>query len=181
MKPLSRWFGCLTLAVAALGTTVVPASALEVLGCFTRGTGDISLGINDDPANCPAANRLDAISAMVGLENSTPTATPAVPSPLVLTKNVDQTSPALFLVAARGQQLPAVLVVFFDGIEGRRGNRILSILLTNALVVQMSDSALDQKKGGPVEQVSFAYAKLLMRDDASGTTGCFDFINNVGC
>lgn len=176
MLRVSRWLGCLLLSLAALGTTAGAVGALEVQACFSTGT--TALAITDDPAACPPANRLDAISAIVTVDY---VGAQSVGRPLVITKNVDPSSPGLFLNAAIGRLLPSVLVVFYDGAGGKRGARVMSILLSTAQIKEFTQAAQDQKNSTPTETISFGYNKLQMRDDVTGTSSCWDFNTDSNC
>jgi type VI protein secretion system component Hcp len=166
-----RRLACLSLVLAALVTTADLSAALEVQACLS--TGDIALEITSDPAECPSANRIDATSASVSLDGDLFAS--ATRQPLVMSKHVDRTSARLFLAGTRGSFFDSVLVVFFDGTGARRGNRVLSILLTEAWITHFSQGAQDQRSGAPVETVKFEYLKLRIRDDATGSSACWDF------
>jgi hypothetical protein len=57
----------------------------------------------------------------------------------------------------------------------------MSILLTTAFTLRFAQGAQDQRTGAPVETVEFDYAKLQIRDDVSGSSGCWDFVTSVTC
>jgi type VI protein secretion system component Hcp len=177
-KP-SCWLTFLLLVLAALVMTPSLSSALEVQACIARST-DPTLDITSDPAACAPANRVEAISASIAVLGDLGSGPER--QPLLLTKKIDQTSALLFLNSVKGQHFKNVLVVFFDGTAARRGNRVLSMLLSNAFIKRFAQGAQDQKISSvPVETVEFEYFKLQIRDDVSGSSGCWDFTTDLPC
>ena len=172
-----RWLAFASLVLAALVTTAGLASAMEVQACSAR--IGATLTIDSDPAACLATDQVVAISASVSVLGDLG-GNPGR-QPLLVTKKVDQTSATLFLNALRGTILRNVLVVFFDGTAARRGNRVLTILLTNATIKRFSQEGQDQRSGAPVETVEFDYEKLHIRDDTSRLSGCWDFTSDTPC
>ena len=65
--------------------------------------------------------------------------------------------------------------------SGSRGRRLFSILLENARISLLEDSAQDGSVGSPLESVFISYDKIRLRDDPSGTVSCFDFQLNRQC
>ena len=176
-------FVALGLAIAT-GLVASPAGATDVRACVAFSE---ALSIGDDPANCVPENRVEAVSVKLSLTGGGAT---AQPGPLVLVKRLDQTSPTIFLDAARGRALPNVLVVIFESgvsTDGSTapllGRRLFSILLEDVVISALEDSAQDGSAGrlSPLEVVSFTYVRLRLRDDITGATGCFDFQRRMAC
>jgi len=165
------------------------ASAFEVQACV-QFSGAV-LQISDDPKNCAAGNKIDAVSVKVSFEGGVPTTTgggggykAGTPGPLVLAKHIDQSSPPLFVASMTATLLNTVLVVIFDrGAGAPRGARLFSMLLTDARISSLEDGAQDSRltAAGPLEMVTFDYARIRLRDDTSGTETCFDFTTGFPC
>jgi type VI protein secretion system component Hcp len=186
----ARWpigFLIVLAVVIGVGFFASWAEAAEVQACVSRG-GPLAIG--GDPAECPSGGRLDAISLKFGLSVQFPEGGGvgllngvAQPNPLVLAKRLDQASTRIFLDTALQRRLPSVLVVIFEQTGGQRGRRLFSILLEDAIVAAFEESAQEIRAAGltPLEVVSFAYARITLRDDVSGETSCFDFQQSRSC
>jgi type VI protein secretion system component Hcp len=176
--------GLLALAmVAILDGLAGSASAAEVQACLAL-AGSLSIG--DDPASCAAGNRVDAVSVKLSLATA---GKPQV-GPLVLAKRLDETSPALFISAATTRVLPNVLGVIFEsgtatsgGASPVPGRRLFSILLSDAVIASLEDSAEDGglTRVSPLEVLSFSYGRIALRDDVTGAVGCFDVLQSKAC
>jgi len=172
------------LVAASLALALPCAAQVSVVGCISDATS--AQHITDDPNRCPAERRLDIVSiksswtqsAGVGVGGGGGEGKVTV-GPFVISKNLDRTSPGLFLDVVTGRHLN-VLIGVFD--TGPRGNlrRVFSFLLEEAVVSSLEFDAADSRARGamPLDLVGFAYAKLVVRDDLFNVTEAFDFAGN---
>jgi type VI secretion system Hcp family effector len=175
-KSVARTFAGIAFAVA------LPCAAqVSVVGCLYDGTAP---QINDDPNRCPADRKLDIVSIKTSWTQSASTgagtgggAGKVQVGPFVISKNFDRTSPGLFRDVVTGRHLRgAVIAVFETDVRGR-ARRILSFMLEEVLISSLEFDAADSSVRGatPGDLVGFAYEKLTVRDDVSGTVQTFDF------
>src|SRR5262245_60261312 len=109
---------------AALAVALPCAAQVSVVGCIFDNT---SPQITDDPNRCPADRRLDIVSiktswtqsATVGSAGGGAGAGKVQVGPFLISKNLDRTSPALFLDVVTGRHVRGVLVAVFDSSNGR--------------------------------------------------------------
>jgi type VI protein secretion system component Hcp len=181
MKPYVR---C-TLFAFALALALPCAAEVSVVGCIFDSTNP---QINDDPNRCPADRKLDIVSIKTSWTQSSTVgggggggAGKVQVGPFLISKNLDRTSPGLFLDVVTGRHLRGVLIAVFD--SGPRGGglrRVFSFLLQDVLVSSLEFDASDSRARGatPVDLVGFSYARLTIRDDVSGLSTTFDFAQN---
>ena len=175
---------CRTLVAASLALALPCAAQVSVVGCISDASN--RQHITDDPNRCPPERKLDIVSIKTSW-TQTASATAGggagagkvLPGPFVISKNLDRSSPGLFLDVVTGRRLD-VLVVVFD--TGPRGNlrRVFSFLLEEALVSSLEFDAADSRARGamPLDLVGFSYVKLTVRDDLFNVTEAFDFAGN---
>jgi len=173
------------LAVVLFALALPCTAQVSVVGCIFDST---TPQIGDDPNRCPADRKLDVVSIKTSWTQ--PTATGGASgagvgkvqtTPFVIVKNLDRTSPKLFLDVTTGRHLRGVLIAVFD--TNNRGNlqRVFSFLLDDVLVSSLEFDAADSRVRGalPMDQVGFSYARLTIRDEVSGLSSNFDFAQNL--
>ena len=171
------------LAVASLAVAFPCAAEVAVVGCLFDSTNP---QITDDPNQCPAERKLDIVSLKTSWTQTLAVggggggAGKVQVGPFVVSKNLDRTSPGLFLDVVTGRHLRGVLIGVFE--TNSRGNfrRVFSFLLQDALVSSLEFDAADSRARGamPVDLVGFGYSRLTVRDDVSGVSTTFDFEGN---
>ena len=171
------------LAAASLALAFPCAAEVAVVGCLFDSTNP---QITDDPNQCPAERELDIVSLKTSWTQTLAVggggggAGKVQVGPFVVSKNLDRTSPGLFLDVVTGRHLRGVLIAVFE--TNSRGNfrRVFSFLLQDALVSSLEFDAADSRARGamPVDLVGFGYARLTVRDDVSGVSTTFDFEGN---
>jgi type VI protein secretion system component Hcp len=100
--------------------------------------------------------------------------------PFVVSKNLDRTSPGLFLDVVTGRHLRGVLIAVFESTPRGGFRRVFSFLLEEVLVSSLEFDAADSRVRGatPLDLVGFSYARLTVRDDVFNVTTAFDFAGN---
>ena len=170
--------------IAASLVLALPCAAeVSVVGCIFDTTNP---QINDDPNRCPAERKLDIVSIKTSWTQSSTIggggggAGKVQVGPFVVSKNLDRTSPALFLDVVTGRHLRGVLVAVFDTDNRGRLRRVFSVLLDEVLVSSLEFDAADSRARGamPLDLVGFSYARITIRDDVSGVATTFDFAQN---
>ena len=174
-----------SLAVVLFALALPCTAQVSVVGCIFDST---TPQISDDPNRCPADRKLDVVSIKTSwTQSASVSATGGAGAgkvqtqPFVIVKNLDRTSPKLFLDVTTGHRLRGVLIAVFD--TNNRGNlqRVFSFLLDDVLVSSLEFDAADSRVRGalPMDQVGFSYARLLIRDERSGLSTNFDFAQNL--
>ena len=175
-----------SLAVVLFALALPCTAQVSVVGCIFDST---TPQISDDPNRCPADRKLDVVSIKTSWTQSTAIGSASggagagkvQSTPFVIVKNLDRTSPTLFLDVTTGRHLRGVLIVVFD--TNNRGSlqRVFSFLLDDVLVSSLEFDAADSRVRGalPMDQVGFSYARLLIRDERSGLSTNFDFAQNA--
>ncbi len=170
--------------VASLTLALPCAAEVAVVGCLFDSTNP---QITDDPNQCPAERKLDIVSIktswtqplVIGGGGGGGAGKVQV-GPFVVSKNLDRTSPGLFLDVVTGRHLQGVLIAVFE--TNSRGNfrRVFSFLLREVLVSSLEFDAADSRARGamPVDLVGFSYARLTVRDDVANVSAAFDFEGN---
>ena len=172
------------LVAASLALALPCAAQVSVVGCIYDSTVP---HVTDDPNRCPAERKLDIVSIKTSWTQSGGIIGgggggegKVTVGPFVISKNLDRTSPGLFLDVVTGRHLQGVLIAVFD--TGPRGNlrRVFSFLLEQVVVSSLEFDAADSRARGalPLDLVGFAYAKLVVRDDLFNVTETFDFAGN---
>jgi len=170
--------------VASLALAFPCAGEVAVVGCLFDSTNP---QITDDPNQCPPERKLDIVSIKTSWTQTLAVgggggggAGKVQVGPFVVSKNLDRTSPGLFLDVVTGRHLRGVLIAVFE--TSSRGNlrRVFSFLLQDALVSSLEFDAADSRARGamPVDLVGFSYARLTVRDDVSNVSTTFDFEGN---
>ena len=97
---------------------------------------------------------------------------------LVISKNFNNSSPALALDEILGRPIPTAILSFYTGTPGS-WTRYYTVILTNAYVssISLGDSA----GGNAAENVSFAYTQIRFTDNLTGATECFNLATNSVC
>lgn len=92
-------------------------------------------------------------------------------SDLVVQKNFDQYSPALFGAVSAGKHFNSLVLTQEDS----NGNVVLTATLSEVFVSswQVSGSVNDST---PIESVSFAFAKICIAETSSGAKFCWDLV-----
>jgi type VI secretion system Hcp family effector len=175
-----------TLAAALFAIAFPAAAQVSVVGCIYDST---TAQITDDPNRCPADRKLDIVSiktswtspVTIGSATGGAGAGKVQSQPFIITKNLDRTSPGLFVDVTTGRHLRNVLIGVFD--TNNRGNlrRVFTFLLDTVFVSSLEFDAADSRQRGalPLDVVSFAYAKLTIKDETSGLSTAFDFTRNA--
>lgn len=173
--------------IAASFALALPAAAqVSVVGCLYDSTPP---QINDDPNKCPADRKLDVVSLKGSwIQTLSPIggggggAGKVQVGPFTIVKNLDRTSPGLFRDVVTGRHLRGALFVVFDanGNGGNKLQRVFTVLLDDVLISSYEVNAADSRSrnASPMDIVGFAYEKLTVRDDVSGVTQSFDFVQN---
>jgi len=93
-------------------------------------------------------------------------------APLTITKELDNSSPQLFLAAVNGENLRTVTCTLYHSAADGITRAYYKIVLTNAYIVEVKDSGdgvNGTAPGDERERVSFAYEKIQLTDLATGT------------
>jgi type VI secretion system secreted protein Hcp len=94
---------------------------------------------------------------------------------LSVSKKFDQCSPKLFGAVTLGSHLKDVTLTQEDG----KGNILLTVTMTEVLVSSWSiGGAVNDEL--PMENVTFAFAKVCIADASTSTQACFDKTTNAG-
>lgn len=103
-------------------------------------------------------------------------------SPLTIFKEIDKTSPMLFINCALGKKIPTVTLILSDNSAPEAPpTDYFKIVLTNVVISSVNDN---QAVNGelPLESVSFAYQKIQWtftpKGGVSPVTGAFDILTN---
>lgn len=97
---------------------------------------------------------------------------------LTISKNFNNSSPALALAEITGKVIPTAILSFYTGTPGAY-TRYYTVTLTNAYVttIALGDSA----GGNAIENVSFFYSQIRYTDNLTGATECFNLVTNTTC
>jgi type VI secretion system Hcp family effector len=172
--------------IALLALALPCAAQVSVVGCIFDST---TPQITDDPNRCAVDNRLDVVSikgvwtqsTTIGSATGGAGAGKVQQQPFVIVKHLDRASPRLFLDVTTGRVVRSVLVGVFDTDSRGRPVRVFSFLLEDVFVSSLEFDAADSRSRGamPMDQVSFVYARLTVREDSTGVSQGFDFTRNA--
>jgi type VI secretion system Hcp family effector len=97
---------------------------------------------------------------------------------LNISKNFNNSSPALALAEITGKVIPTAILSFYTGTPGA-WTRYYTVTLTNAYVttIALGDSA----GGNAIENVYFFYSQIRYTDNLTGATECFNLVTNTTC
>ncbi|HTF14454.1 MAG TPA: type VI secretion system tube protein Hcp [Burkholderiales bacterium] len=168
---------------ASLALALPCAAQVSVVGCIFDSTNP---QISDDPNQCPPDRKLDIVSVKTSWTQTLAVggggggAGKVQVGPFVISKNLDRTSPGLFLDVVTGRHLRGVLIAVFESSSRGGFRRVFSFLLEDVLVSSLEFDAADSRTRGamPVDLVGFGYAKLTVRDDVANVSAAFDFAGN---
>ena len=99
-------------------------------------------------------------------------------SDLSISKNFNNSSPALALAEITGKPIPTAILSFYTGTPGA-WTRYYTVTLTNAYVSSISLG--DAAGGNASENVTFAYSQIRFTDSLTGATECFNLVTNTTC
>jgi type VI secretion system Hcp family effector len=173
---------CAMLATAALftGASGLSQAAQDLLAIQISGVpGDTAFAT----ANALPLNSVQVLAASLGL--STPIGVSAGVNlgktnfqNLVISKQFNNSSPALALDEMIGRVIPTAVLSFYTGNPGA-WTRYYTIALTNSYVssISLGDSA----GGNANENVSFFYSQIRFTDNLTGASECFNLVTNAIC
>jgi type VI secretion system secreted protein Hcp len=106
----------------------------------------------------------------------------AAPKPLMITKEVDKSTPLLYQALAKGEQLKTVTFNFFRINAQGKEEKYYTVKLERAIVVQIRSHiqyVKDPKYSqmGNMEDVFFAYGKITETQVIDGIEADFDYEN----
>jgi type VI secretion system secreted protein Hcp len=100
-------------------------------------------------------------------------------TPLTLYKNVDQTTPQLFISCATGKLIKHALLT----VSGDTGQIFFQIALENVFIASINDDSTNSDGGIPFETFTLSYSKIgweyLPTEGGQPVAGGFDVIRNV--
>jgi type VI secretion system secreted protein Hcp len=99
-------------------------------------------------------------------------------TPLTLYKNVDQTTPELFIACATGKQIKHALLT----VSGDTGQIFFQVALENVYIASINDDSTNDDGGIPFETFTLSYSKIgweYTPPEGTPVQGGFDVIRNV--
>ena len=100
---------------------------------------------------------------------------------LMIHKRFDTTSPALFRAVVTGSHFPSAVITFLQQTTAGKLTKIFTITLSEVLVTKFATDATEPHVLAGPEQVNLAYEKIVLRDEVTGTTACFNRLTDTTC
>ncbi len=170
---------CFSVA-AFLLTAALPASATNIY-CTVVGAkqgkfqGDP--GLHGDPTQIPVYALTEELKVPYDAASGQSTGRPQH-SPIVISKELDASSPQFFTAAANNESLRSVTCTLYRTANDSTLRAYFKIAMTNASVVEIKDSGNGvngTERTDEREHISFTYQKIEWTDLTSGTTAVDDW------
>jgi len=100
---------------------------------------------------------------------------------LMIHKRFDTASPALFLALVRDMHFPSAVITFLQATTGGKLQKIFTMTLSDVLVTKFATDATEPHVLAGPEQINLFYEKIILKDEVTGTTACWDRITNRTC
>jgi len=95
-------------------------------------------------------------------------------------KRFDSASPALFLALFSPKSFPNAVFTFLQQ-TGAQLRKIFTITLSEVYLTKFGTDATEPHVLAGPEQIGLTYAKIVLKDEVTGTTACFDRVTMRTC
>lgn len=100
---------------------------------------------------------------------------------LMIHKRFDTASPKLFLAVLTGRHFSSAVLTFLKATNGNKLTKTFTITLSQVFVTKFATDATEANVLAGPEQINLTYAKVVLKDEVTGTTACFDRTTNTTC
>jgi type VI secretion system Hcp family effector len=179
----ARWLRCLTPVVSiALALAIATTARADLITLSLPGVkGDVTVAGYQGTIEVLSLTGAVENSGSIGSATGGAGVGKVTFGDLMIHKAFDTASPALFLAVVRGTHFPSAVVTFLQETTGNKLTKIFTMTLSEVFVTKfVTDATQPHVLAGP-EQVNLEYGQIVLKDEVTGTTACFDRTKNVTC
>jgi type VI secretion system Hcp family effector len=177
------WLRYLTSVVAvALALAIVGTAKADLISLSLPGIqGDVTVAGYEGTIEVLSLTGEIDNSASVGSASGGAGAGKVSFGDFVIHKRFDVSSPFLFKAVLTGKGFSTAVLTFLQAQNKNNFQKTFTITLSNVILTKFGTDATEPNVLAGPEQINITYGRIVLRDEASGTSSCFDTTTNTTC